>query len=331
VILYWLQHISFAYPWVFVVLALLPLMLAWRLRKKGKLQATLEVSSIKHFKGVATFKTALARVLFVLRLLTLGFLIVALARPQIKNTQQQVSGDGLDIILCIDVSGSMTSEDFSPNRMEAAKKQAISFVYHRPTDRIGVVIFSMESFTMCPLTTDHGAVIAQINAIRPGLLQDGTAIGSGLATSVERLKSSPSKSKIVILLTDGVNNGGLIDPITAKEIAKAMGIRVYTIGIGTEGYAPMPGADGQQSQEKEGIDEALLKDIATSTGGQYYRATDNAGLEGIYKNIDTLEKSRVEVTSYERTVEEYLYFALAALVLLALEMLLRYTILRKFP
>jgi len=331
VILYWLQHITFAYPWVFALLALLPLMLAWRLRKKGKLQATLEVSSIRHFKGVSTFKTALARVLFVLRLLTLGFLIVALARPQIKNTQQQVTGDGLDIILCIDVSGSMTSEDFSPNRMEAAKKQAISFVYHRPTDRIGVVIFSMESFTMCPLTTDHGAVITQINAIRPGLLQDGTAIGSGLATSVERLKSSPSKSKIVILLTDGVNNGGLIDPITAKEIAKAMGIKVYTIGIGTEGYAPMPGPDGQQSQEKAGIDEALLKDIATSTGGQYYRATDNAGLEGIYKNIDTLEKSRVEVTSYERTVEEYLYFALAALVLLALEMLLRYTILRKFP
>ena len=330
-ILYWLQHITFAWPWVLPLLALLPLMVWWRIVRKGKLRAALQVSSTRHFKGVSTFKTALAKALFVLRLLAVGFLIVALARPQIRNMQQQVTGEGLDIILCIDVSGSMTSEDFSPNRMEAAKREAIEFVYHRPTDRIGVVIFSGESFTMCPLTTDRAAVIAQINAIRPGLLQDGTAIGSGLATSVERLKSSPSKSKIVILLTDGVNNGGLIDPITAKEIAKAMGIKVYTIGIGTEGYAPMPGVDGQTTQEKAGIDEKLLKDIATSTGGLYFRATDNASLDSIYQNIDTLEKSKVEVTSYERDIEEYWPFALAALGLMILEILLRYTILRKFP
>ena len=330
-ILYWLQHITFAWPWVFSLLALLPLMVWWRVGRKGKLRAALQVSSTRHFKGVSTFKTGLARALFVLRLLAVAALVVALARPQIRNMQEQVTGEGLDIILCIDVSGSMTSEDFSPNRMEAAKREAIDFVNHRPTDRIGVVIFSGESFTMCPLTTDRAAIISQINAIRPGLLQDGTAIGSGLATSVERLKSSTSKSKIVILLTDGVNNGGLIDPITAKEIAKAMGIKVYTVGIGTEGYAPMPGADGQTTQEKAGIDEKLLKDIASSTGGQYYRATDNASLDSIYKNIDTLEKSKVEVTSYERYIEEYWPFALAALGLLVLEILLRYTILRKFP
>lgn len=330
-ILYWLQHITFAWPWVFSLMALLPLMVWWRVGRKGKLLATLQVSSIRHFKGVSTFKTALARVLFVLRLLATAFLIVALARPQIRNIQQQVTGEGLDIILCIDVSGSMTSEDFSPNRMEAAKREAIDFVVHRPTDRMGVVIFSGESFTMCPLTTDRSAIIAQINAIRPGLLEDGTAIGSGLATSVERLKSSPSKSKIVILLTDGVNNGGLIDPITAKEIAKAMGIKVYTIGVGTEGYAPLPGANGQTTQEKAGLDEALLKDIASATGGQYYRATDNASLDNIYKNIDGLEKSKVEVTSYARIIEEYWPFALAAVALLVFEILLRNTILRKFP
>jgi Ca-activated chloride channel family protein len=331
VILYWLQHITFTWPWVFSLLALLPVMIWWRLGRKGKLRATLQVSSTKHFKGASTFKTALAQVLFVFRLLAVALLIVALARPQIRNMEQQVTGEGLDIILCIDVSGSMTSEDFSPNRMEAAKREAIEFVEHRPTDRMGVVIFSGESFTMCPLTTDRSAIIAQINAIRPGLLQDGTAIGSGLATSVERLKNSPSKSKIVILLTDGVNNGGLIDPITAKEIAKAMGIKVYTIGVGTDGYAPMPGPDGQMTQEKAGIDEKLLQDIASSTGGQYYRARDNASLDSIYKNIDTLEKSKVEVTSYARYIEEYWPFALVAMALLIFEMLLRYTILRKFP
>ncbi|TDW99460.1 vWA domain-containing protein [Dinghuibacter silviterrae] len=330
-ILYWLQHITFAWPWVFTLMALLPLMIWWRIGRKGKLRATLQVSSTRHFKGVSTFKTALAQVLFVLRVLAVAFLIVALARPQIHNTQQQVTGEGIDIILCIDVSGSMTSEDFSPNRIEAAKREAIDFVQHRPTDRMGVVIFSGESFTMCPLTTDRSAIIGQINAVRPGLLEDGTAIGSGLATSVERLKNSPSKSKIVILLTDGVNNSGLIDPITAKEIAKAMGIKVYTIGIGTEGYVPMPGPDGQTTQEKAGLDEKLLKDIASSTGGQYYRATDNAGLDSIYKSIDTLEKSKVEVTTYTRTIEEYWPFALAAMALLLIDMLLRYTLLRKFP
>ncbi|HTJ13995.1 MAG TPA: VWA domain-containing protein [Dinghuibacter sp.] len=330
-IFYWLQHITFAWPWVFFLMALIPLMIWWRVSRKGHLRATFQVSSTTHFKGVSTFKTALARALFVLRLLAVAFLIIALARPQIRNVQQQVTGEGLDIILCIDVSGSMTSEDFSPNRMEAAKKEAIDFVLHRPTDRIGVVIFSGESFTMCPLTTDRQAVISQISAIRPGLLQDGTAIGSGLATSVERLKNSPSKSRIVILLTDGVNNGGLIDPNTAKEIAKAIGIKVYTVGIGTEGYAPTPNADGSVTQEKAGIDEKLLRDIASSTGGQYYRATDNASLDSIYRNIDTLEKSKVEVTSYERYIEEYWPFALAAFLLVGVEMTLRYTILRKFP
>jgi Ca-activated chloride channel family protein len=331
VVLNWFQYITFAYPWVFALLLLLPLMVLWYLRKGRKRQASMQVSSIKQLKGISTFKTALLPTLFVFRLLAVAALIMALARPQIRNREQQVSGEGLDIVLCIDVSGSMMSEDFSPNRMEAAKQEAIEFVNHRPTDRIGVVIFSGESFTVCPLTTDHAAVVTQLNTIRSGLLQDGTAIGSGLATSVERLKSSQSKSKIVILMTDGVNNGGIIDPQTAKEIARAMNVKVYTIGIGTNGYASMPNGAGGRVEEKVSIDEKLLREIAGATGGQYFRATDNRSLDSIYHNIDQLEKSKVEITTYERITEEFTPFAVVALALLMLESLLRYTILRKFP
>jgi Ca-activated chloride channel homolog len=331
VILSWFQHITFAYPWVFALLALLPLMVFWYLRKDLNRQATLKISSAKYLKNASTFKTSLVHVLFILRVLTTAALILALARPQIRNRQEQISGEGLDIMLCIDVSGSMMSEDFSPNRMEAAKQEAINFVNHRPTDRIGLVIFSGESFPLCPLTTDHAAVVAQINGIRSGQLMDGTAIGSGLATGVEHLKSSQSKSKIIILMTDGVNNMGLIDPETAKEIAKALNVKVYTIGIGTNGYASMPNGNGQRTQEKVSIDEKLLKEIADATGGQYFRATDNASLDEIYKNIDQLEKSKVEITTYEQISEVFVPFALAALALLVLEILLRYTFLRKFP
>jgi Ca-activated chloride channel family protein len=331
VILQWFQHITFAYTWVFPLFLLIPFMIYWYTRKDPRKQATLQVSTIRPFKGISTFKTTLVHTLFVLRLLAITALLFALARPQIRNREDQVTGEGLDIVMCIDVSGSMLSEDFSPNRMEAAKQEAIEFVNHRPTDRIGVVIFSGESYTLCPITTDHAAVITQINAVRPGLLMDGTAIGSGLATGVERLKSSSSKSKIIILMTDGVNNMGLIDPQTAKEIAKAMNVKVYTIGIGTNGYASIPIGNGQHSQEKVAIDEKLLKDIASATGGQYFRATDNASLDQIYKNIDQLEKSKVEITTYERFSEQFLPFALAALGLLVMEALLRYTFLRKFP
>lgn len=330
-VLQWFENITFAYPWVFTLLVLPVFLVFWELRKGRKRQATMQISSVKQLKGVSTFKTSLVPALFVFRLLALAGLIAALARPQLRNREQQVTGEGLDIVLCIDVSGSMMSEDFSPNRMEAAKQEAIQFVNHRPTDRIGVVIFSGESFTVCPLTTDHAAVITQLNSIRSGLLEDGTAIGSGLATSVERLKSSQSKSKIVILMTDGVNNGGIIDPETAKDIARAMGIKVYTIGIGTNGYASMPNGVGGRVEEKVAIDEKLLKEIAGATGGEYYRATDNQTLDSVYHNIDQLEKSKVEITTYERVTEVFMPFALAALGLLLVDSLLRYTILRKFP
>jgi Ca-activated chloride channel homolog len=229
----------------------------------------------------------------------------------------------------------MMAQDFTPNRMEAAKEVAANFAANRPTDRIGLVIFSGESFTLCPLTTDQQVLSAQIYNIQSGLLEDGTAIGSGLATSVDRLRSSKSKSKVVILLTDGENNGGQIPPLTAKELAKATGVRVYTIGVGTEGFAqtPMQTQTGTvvMQREKVNIDEKLLTQIANETGGKYFRAKDNESLKNIYSEIDKLEKSKIEVTALKRYAEKFFPFAIAAVALLLLEMLLRFTLFKKFP
>lgn len=272
---------------------------------------------------------------FILRLLAIACIIMALARPQTRFSEELVSGEGVDIVLCIDVSGSMLAQDFTPNRLEAAKEVAANFVDSRKTDRIGVVIFSGESFTLCPLTTDKAVLKAQIYNIQSGLLEDGTAIGSGLATGADRLRSSTSKSKVVILLTDGENNGGQIPPVTAKEIAKKLGIRVYTIGVGTEGFAPIPvqANDGTivMQREKVNIDEKLLTQIADETGGKYFRAKDNEGLGKIYAEIDQLEKSRIEVTSLQRATERFLPLVLAAIGFIFLEWLLRLTLLKKFP
>ena len=254
-------------------------------------------------------KASLRHLPFICRMLCIAFLIVAVARPQTKLEEQHTEGEGIDIVLCIDVSGSMTAQDLTPNRLEAAKAVAIDFVNRRLTDRIGVVIFSGESFTQCPLTTDHSVLISAIQNIRNGLLEDGTAIGSGLGTSVDRLRSSQSKSKVVVLLTDGENNGGLIDPKTAKEIAKSFGVKVYTIGVGSESTAPQPIQTplGVQMQTvKVSIDEKLLTEIANETGGQYFRATNNAGLSGIYSTIDALEKSKVEITNTTKFTEKFL-------------------------
>ena len=292
------------------------------------------VSSTAPFSSLSTWKTSLLHLPFALRMLALICLVVALARPQKRNDEQMVTGEGVDIVLCMDVSGSMLAQDLSPNRLEAAKNVAASFVDNRPTDRIGLVIFSGESFTLTPITTDKNVLKTQIFAIRSGLLEDGTAIGSGLATSVDRLRSSKSKSKVVILMTDGENNGGMIDPNTAKEIAKSVGVRVYTIGVGTEGYAPVPvqtiGGIIMQ-REKVNIDEKLLKQIADETGGKYFRAKDNEGLTNIYSEIDKLEKSRIEVTALQRYSEKFFPFAIAAAVLIFLELFLRMTTFRKFP
>lgn len=330
----WFQHIELAYPQLLWLLAIIPFLIIWYVVKYNRRQATLMLSSLQQVPEQRSFKMLLRHFPFVLRLLALACIIVALARPQTRNDEELVSGEGVDIVLCIDVSGSMLAQDLKPNRMEAAKEVAANFVSNRPTDRIGLVIFSGESFTLSPLTTDQPNLKAQIYSVRSGQLEDGTAIGDGLGTAVERLKGSKAKSKVVILLTDGENNGGFIDPNTAKELAKSLGIRVYTIGVGTDGSAPVPVQTDMgiiMQQEKVNIDEKLLAQIAKETGGSYFRAKDNEQLKNIYTEIDKLEKSKVEVTALHRFNEKFFPLALAAALLLFLEALLRLTVFKKFP
>lgn len=327
------KNISFALPWFFSLLLLLPALAYWYFARNDRQQGSLLISDISA-KGLSSLRSYARHLPFILRLLALAAIITALARPQTRFDEQRAEGEGVDIVLCIDVSGSMTAQDLTPNRLEAAKNVAIDFVNKRVTDRIGVVIFSGESFTQCPLTTDKGVLINAIQNIRNGLLEDGTAIGSGLGTSVDRLRSSQSKSKVVILLTDGENNGGLIDPQTAKEIAKTFGVKVYTIGVGTDGYAPQPVQTPMgvvMQNGKVSIDEKLLKQIASETGGKYFRAKDNVGLAGIYDEINNLEKSKVELSSFTRYTEKFFPFVILALALLFIEALLRYTLFKKFP
>ncbi|MCO6497619.1 MAG: VWA domain-containing protein [Chitinophagaceae bacterium] len=329
-----LKNITFGQPGFFLLFLLFPLLIFIHFYRKNRNEAGIRISSLKGLGGSGTFSNIFQGLPFWLRLLALASIILALARPQVKYSETYREGEGIDIILCIDVSGSMTAEDFIPNRMEAAKKVAIDFVNHRPDDKIGVVIFAGESFTQCPLTTDHYVLISQIQQIRNGLLEDGTSIGSGLATSVDRLRNSKAKSKVVILLTDGVNNSGLIDPSTAKEIAKVFHVKVYTIGVGTdrETTATFQTPKGMVSQpEKTTIDEKMLKNIAEETGGKYYRATDNKSLEKIYSDIDKLEKSKMQITTFHRHSEKFYPFVFAAIILLVAEILLRYLVFKKFP
>jgi Ca-activated chloride channel family protein len=266
-----------------------------------------------------------------LRALAMLALVAALARPQRKFVHQVIKSEGIDIVLALDVSGSMLAEDLKPNRIDAAREVAMTFVDARPADRIGLVVFSGESFTQVPVTPDHAMLRTQIAELRSGMLRDGTAIGSGLATAVDRLRTVPGESRIVILLTDGVNNAGNIDPMTALAIAKTYRVRVYTIGVGTNGQAPFPintPFGPSRTMVPVEIDEALLKRIANETGGKYFRATNNTTLEGIYAEINRLEKRSVETSTYQRRVELFYPFALAALICLALELLLRATVFR---
>lgn len=327
------HKIQFNQPLFFWLYLLLPVLIIWYIQKNKKNKASIRVSSLD-VSGLDSWKVVLRHLPFILRLLCLASIITALAKPQTQNQEQHAEGEGIDIILCIDVSGSMTAQDFSPNRLEAAKNVAIDFINRRLTDRIGIVIFSGESFTQCPLTTDRNVLIAAVKNIHNGLLEDGTAIGSGLSTSVDRLRTSKSKTKVVLLLTDGENNGGLIDPKTAKEIAKAFSIRVYTIGVGSEGYAPLPESTALGTviqNEKVSIDEKLLTEIATETGGKYFRARDNESLSYIYRSIDALEKSKIELISSIRFQDKFFPFVIAAIFFLLLEIIFNYTLFRKFP
>ena len=327
------DNIEFGQPYFFALLLLVPLLIVHYIMRNKKSTATIMVSTTAA-EGLGSWRTGLRHFPFIFRMLTITCIIVALAKPQLRNAQQQAEGEGIDIVLGIDVSGSMTAQDLTPNRLEAAKNVAIHFVTKRPTDRMGVVIFAGESFTQCPLTTDHQVVISAIQNIHNGLLEDGTAIGSGLGTSIDRVRSGSSKTKIVVLLTDGENNGGLIDPQTAKEIAKQFGIRVYTIGVGTDGNAPQPVNTGMgvvMQTQKVSIDEKLLTQIANETGGKYFRAKDNESLQEIYNTIDKLEKSKIEISTSVRYYDRFLPIVLAAIFFLLMEVLFSYVILRRLP
>jgi Ca-activated chloride channel family protein len=328
-----LQNIEFKYEWVLPLLLSLPVIAWFYYRTPRFRKASFRVTSAEKFR-VKTFRTALVHLPFWLRLLAIGCVIVALARPQVKNTQSKNRGEGIDIVLCMDVSGSMLAQDFYPTRLDVSKTMAEEFVKQRPIDQIGLVIFSGESFTQFPVSSDHAALLEQIRGIRSGMLIDGTVIGEGLATSVERLTSSKAKSKVIILLTDGNEQPPetrLVDPLTALEIAKAKGVKVYTIGMGTLKEAA-PLVKGASRERQSGyLDEGLLKKIASQTGGAYFRAIDKESLRHVYRQIDRLEKSEVEVVTKTRYAEYFIYFIMAALFLLGLDLILRYTSLRTFP
>lgn len=326
------SHIEFANPGFFWLLIIIPGMVCWYIRRAQKLQGSLSVSAVKGFTlPVKSIIPRLRHLSIVFRSLAILALIVALARPQSALSWQNSTTEGIDIIIASDISGSMLAEDFKPNRLEAGKQIAIDFIKDRPDDRIGLVIFSGESFTQCPLTIDHDVLINLFSAVKNGMINDGTAIGMGLATAVNRLKDSEAKSKVVILLTDGSNNGGSIPPITAAEIAKQFNIRVYTVGIGTKGFAPYPVQTpmGVQYQRMPvDVDEPTLTKIAGITGGKYFRATDNEKLKSIYEQIDKLEKAKIDVTQYHKKTECFLPFAIIALFFLLTEFVLKNTVLK---
>lgn len=330
-----MNGITFKNPEFFYLFLLLIPMIVWYVWQYKKAGASIQFSSDMGFAKIPkSWKYYFRHSVFLFQIFSLSFLIAALARPQSSNSWQNVTTEGIDIVIALDISSSMLAMDFQPNRVEAAKDIAIKFISGRPNDKIGLVIFSGESFTQCPLTTDHAALINLFKNIQSGMIEDGTAIGNGLATAVARLKDSDDASKVIILLTDGVNNRGEIAPITAAELAKTYGIRVYTVGIGTIGTAPYPVQTpfGVQLQDmKVDVDEPTLQQIAQITGGEYFRATDNNKLEEIYKQIDKLEKSKIDVKQYSKKDEEYLRFALAGAAFLLLSLFLKVTIFRNIP
>jgi Ca-activated chloride channel family protein len=325
--------------YLFLLLLLVPYII-WYLLYRKKTEPTIRMSDTRAYRfAPRSWKVMLMPVQLVLRLAVFVLLILILARPQTHNSWNNKSVEGIDIMLAMDVSGSMLAEDLRPNRIEAAKQVAAEFIAGRPNDNIGLTIFAGEAFTQCPMTTDHASLLNLLHGVRTdlatrGLIEDGTAIGMGLANAVSRLKNSKAKSKVVILLTDGSNNRGDISPMTAAEIAKSLGIRVYTIGVGTNKVAPypMPVAGGVQYVNiPVEIDSKTLSEIAAATDADFYRATNNKELQNIYKEIDKMEKSKLSVKTYSKRYEAYQPFAIAAVLLLLLEILLRITVFRKLP
>ena len=331
-----MSNLDFAYPAFFYALLLLPVMIGWYIWRGRNSTSFMTLSGFENLdERVGTSRIWLRHILFVFRLLVITLIIIVLARPRSSNQWEKVTTEGIDIVMCMDVSGSMRAMDFKPNRLEASKNVGIEFVNARQDDRFGLVVFAGESFTQCPMTTDRGVVINFMKDIDFGVIEDGTAIGMGLATAVNRIKESRARSKVIILLTDGVNNRGDVGPVTAAEIAASFGIRVYTIGVGSHGSAPVPVQDafGRMMTRRMPveIDEDVLKAIAEKTGGSYFRATDNNTLREIYQQIDQMEKTRLDVKQFSKKKEEYFPFLLAAMLILLFEIMLRYTIFRTIP
>lgn len=329
-----LKNITFANPHFFWLLLVLPLMVAWYVYWNKKSKPNVTLSSTITFKKISSWKDYLYHSLFALRLLAVALIIIALARPQThsENAQTKIT-DGIDIVMAIDVSSSMLSQDLKPNRFEALKKVASQFVKDRPNDRIGLVVYAGESYTKTPVTTDKRIILSSLAELTYGQVEDGTAIGMGLATAVNRLKESKAKSRVIILLTDGVNNTGVIDPLIAAELASEYGIKVYTVGIGTNGMALSPYAlnpDGSIMYRmlQVEIDESLMKKIAQITHGRYFRATNNQKLQQIYDEINKLETSKIEEFKYTEVDEKFRLLVIIATVLLLLEFLLKHTVFR---
>ncbi|RMG87868.1 MAG: VWA domain-containing protein [Bacteroidetes bacterium] len=330
------QNINFVNPEAFFLLLLIPAIGAWYYFRQNDYYPVFRLPNLDAFRSVISWRGRFFNLLPILRLLALTFLIIALARPQETLKEENIKAEGIDIFLVMDLSSSMLAQDFKPDRLEASKRVAAEFVDKRSFDRIGLAVFAGEAFTQCPLTTDHRMVKEFLSGLECGLLDDGTAIGMGLATAVNRIKDTPAKSKVIILLTDGVNNAGYIKPLTAAEIAREFGVKVYTIGVGSTGDALTPisrRSDGRYifGLARVEIDEALLKQIAEMTGGKYFRATSAQALEKIYAEIDRLEKTEIEVTTIKRYSEAFHPFAFFGLFLLILEFTLRYTIFRTIP
>jgi Ca-activated chloride channel homolog len=330
-----MKDIVFYNPVFLYFLVIIPMLIAWYFYHMYRSRSFIIIPGMQPFKGRSLpLRLILHHFSFLLKMLALAILIIVMARPQKVDEWSVSNTEGVDIVLCIDISGSMRAVDFKPNRLEAAKHVAAGFINSRPSDRFALTLFSAESFTQCPLTNDKANLLNLLNQVEFGMIEDGTAIGTGLATAVNRLKESKAVSKIIILLTDGVNNSGIIGPITAAELAESFGIRVYTIGVGTDGYAPFPIQTpfGTKFQDmKVEIDEGILREISSLTGGKYYRAKDEKMLEAVYNEIDRLEKTILDVEKFSNRKEMYFPFLLAGIIMLLVNSLLNVTILRIIP
>ena len=325
-----MNNITFVHPWYLLGLVLVPLLAAWWLWRYRKQDAAVQHSDIAVFDGMGkSLRVRLRWLPYALRCVAVGAMVVALARPQSSLSRQEMTVEGIDIVMAMDISGSMLAEDFRPNWLEAAKKVAAEFIEGRKSDRMGLVVFAGQAFTQVPLTVDHHVLLQQLGSVKSGVVRDGTALGDGLATAINRIKDSEAKSKVIILLTDGVNNQGSVDPMSAAEICKLYGIRLYTIGVGSLGKAPYPFRDQMgrvhyQNIDVE-IDEPLMRQMAEQTDdGRYFRATNRKALQEIFSQIDEMEKSKIDVTQYAQTKDEQAPWLWLAVLALLGELLIRW-------